>query len=98
MTAYVVMIRERVTDQSELDVYAQKARLAREGHPMERLAFYGDVEVLEGPPIYGSVILSFSTMEDARRWYDSPAYQAALKHGVKGADYRVFIVDGVAST
>ena len=95
MTAYVVMIRERVADQSELDVYAQKARLAREGHPMERLAFYGNLEGLEGPPIDGSVILSFSTMEDARRWYDSPAYQEALKHRQKGADYRVFIVDGV---
>ena len=97
MTAYVVMIRERVTNPAELEVYAQKARAAREGHPMERLAFYGDVDVLEGSPIDGCVILSFPTITDARRWYESPRYQDARKHRQNGAEYRVFIAAGVTA-
>ena len=94
MTAYVVMIREPVTDPVELEVYAQKARVAREGHSMERLAFYGNHDVLEGPSIEGCVILRFPSMEEARRWYDSPKYQEARKHRQNGAEYRVFIAEG----
>ena len=95
MTAYVVMIRERVTDPAELEVYAEKARAAREGHPMERLAFYGNLDVLEGSSIEGCVILRFPSMEDARLWYDSPKYQEAHKHRQNGAEYSVFIVEGI---
>jgi len=97
MTAYVVMTRERVTNPAELEVYAQKARAAREGHPMERLAFYGDIDVLEGSPIDGCVILSFPTITDARRWYESPRYQDARNHRQNGAEYRVFITEGLAA-
>jgi uncharacterized protein (DUF1330 family) len=34
-------------------------------------------------------------MAAARAWYDSPAYQAAVKHRFLGADYRVFITEGL---
>jgi len=34
-------------------------------------------------------------LEDARRWYDSPAYRTARGHRQRVADYRVFIVEGV---
>lgn len=95
MSAYVVMIRERVTDQAEMDTYARLAPLAREGHDIERLAFYGALDTLEGAPADGVVINRFPTIEDARRWYDSSAYKAARVHRHRGADYRVFIVEGV---
>ncbi|WP_439892808.1 DUF1330 domain-containing protein (plasmid) [Ralstonia sp. 25C] len=95
MGAYVVMIRERVTDQAEMDTYARLAPLAREGHDIERLAFYGALDALEGAPADGVVINRFPTMEDARRWYDSSAYKAARVHRQRGADYRVFIVEGI---
>ncbi|WP_001277468.1 DUF1330 domain-containing protein [Vibrio mimicus] len=95
MSAYVVMIRERVTDQAELDNYARLAPLAREGHSIERLAFYGALDTLEGEPVDGVVIHKFRTMEDAHRWYRSSAYRAARVHRHGGADYRVFIVEGL---
>lgn len=95
MSAYVVMIRERVTDQAAMDTYARLAPLAREGHNIERLAFYGELDMLEGAPVDGVVINRFATLEDARRWYDSSAYQAARVHRQRGANYRVFIVEGV---
>ncbi|MDT3750526.1 MULTISPECIES: DUF1330 domain-containing protein [Pseudomonas] len=31
----------------------------------------------------------------AREWYFSPAYQVALQHRLKGAVYRVFLIDGI---
>ncbi len=95
MSAYVVMVRERVTDPAEMDTYARLAPLARERHHVERLAFYGTLDVLEGAPADGLVISRFPTAEEARRWYDSPAYRAARVHRQRGADYRVFIVEGV---
>lgn len=43
----------------------------------------------------GAVILSFPTMTDAMSWYDSREYQEAKVHRVKGADYSVFLIEGV---
>ncbi|TDR79963.1 DUF1330 domain-containing protein [Paludibacterium purpuratum] len=95
MSAYVVFTRERTTDAAELDRYKQKAPAAREGHDLTPLAFYGEFEVLEGAPIEGAVILRFPDMAAARAWYHSPAYQDALTHRLKGADYRVLLIEGV---
>ena len=95
MPAYVVLTRERTHDAKEMEQYATKAKAAREGHDPQPLAFYGDFEVMEGSDMEGAVILRFPDMAAARAWYESPAYQEARKHRFQGADYRVFIVDGV---
>lgn len=97
MTAYVVMIRESTTDRAEMETYASLALLAREGHPVKPLARYGRLEVLEGAAFEGCLIHSFPTMEEAKAWYDSPRYQQAMQHRLKGAQYRAFIVDGLAA-
>ena len=62
MAAYVVFVRDRITDPEEFKTYGQKAPLAREGHDMKALAFYGTIKTLEGPSVDGSVIIEF------RRW------------------------------
>lgn len=62
---------------------------------MTPLAFYGPVETLEGDPADGVVLIAFPTMEEAKAWYDSPAYQEALPHRLKGADYRVILAQGL---
>jgi uncharacterized protein (DUF1330 family) len=36
-------------------------------------------------------------MEEAKAWYDSPAYQQARLHRRLGGDYRVFILEGLES-
>jgi uncharacterized protein (DUF1330 family) len=41
------------------------------------------------------VIAEFPTVEAAKAWYFSPAYQEAAQHRTKGASYRGFIVAGV---
>jgi len=95
MTSYVVFTRERTIDQAEMGIYATAAGAAGVGHPITPLAFYGPIETLEGPEVEGSVIISFPTLAEAHAWYHSPAYQAAMAHRLKGAEYRVFIVEGV---
>ncbi|HDZ46573.1 hypothetical protein LCGC14_0640150 [marine sediment metagenome] len=95
MPAYVVLTREHTHDTQEMERYSAKAKAAREGHDPQPLAFYGDFDVLEGSAMEGAVILRFPDMAAARAWYQSPAYQEARKHRFQGADYRVFIVDGI---
>ena len=95
MGAYVIFIRERTLDQSELDAYTKMAAPSLEGLPITFLAAYGRQEVLEGPAPEGVAIAEFPSMEDAKRWHESPAYQAAAQHRFKGATYRGFIVEGV---
>jgi uncharacterized protein (DUF1330 family) len=40
-------------------------------------------------------IAEFPSVEEARQWYESPAYQAAVQHRFKGAIHRGLIVEGV---
>ena len=59
------------------------------------LSVYGRIEVFEGDTPEGVVLFSFPTIEDAKAWYYSDAYQSADKHGHAGATYRGFVVEGV---
>jgi uncharacterized protein (DUF1330 family) len=95
MVAYIVFTREKMRDPEEYERYRQKARPAADGHPLKPLALYGKFEMLEGPAIQGAVVLEFPTVEAAKTYYNSPAYQDAIKHRFLGADYRVFIVEGL---
>ena len=97
MSAYVVFVRDRITDPEEFGKYEAAAPAASVGRPVTPLAFYGTVDTLEGPPVDGAVILEYPSMEQARAFYDSTLYQEALQHRLKGAEYRVFIVEGIGA-
>lgn len=100
MPAYMIFTREgAVTDQAAMDSYSSANRANAghyvEQHKMKPLAIYGAQECLEGQAPDGVVLLEFPTIDDARAWYDSPDYQAAMAHRLKGATYRVVLVEGV---
>jgi len=95
MVAYIVFTREKMRNREAYDRYRQAARPAAAGHPLKPLALYGKHEILEGATIEGAVILEFPTIEAAKAYYYSPAYQNAAQHRFLGADYRVFIVEGL---
>jgi uncharacterized protein (DUF1330 family) len=95
MSAYMVYVRDRITDPVEFKIYEDTSAAASNGHPVTPLAFYGAVETLEGPRVDGAVVLQFPALADAQAAYNSPLYQEALKHRLKGAEYRVFIVEGI---
>jgi uncharacterized protein (DUF1330 family) len=95
MPAYVIFIRERTHDQSELDMYAKAMEPLLAGAPVKFLAAYGRQHVLEGDAPEGVAIAEFPSLEEAQRWFESPAYQAAAQHRFKGATYRGIIVEGL---
>lgn len=96
MSAYAVFVRDRIIDPEEFATYSKMAPAAAEGRDMKPLAFYGAVKTLEGADVDGSVIIEFPSMAEAQAWYDSPLYQEAVQHRFKGAEYRVFLVEGIA--
>ena len=95
MSAYVILIRNRLRDDAAMARYAEAAKNARGDHDITPLAFYGNHEVREGADVDGVVILSFIDMDAAKAWYDSPAYTEARAHRFQAADYRVIFVEGV---
>ena len=95
MAAYIVFTKEREHDAAAMETYAVKAGGSLAGHAGKPLAYYGAIETLEGPEAQGSVIVEFPTMDEARAWYHSDAYQQARKDRFQGGDYRVFITQGM---
>jgi uncharacterized protein (DUF1330 family) len=96
VSVYVLVIREgAVRDQSAIDTYQRMNRENPRDPKLTPLVVYGAIEALEGAAPDGVVMLQFPTVEDARAWYNSPGYQAAIPHRKKGADYRAFIVKGL---
>ena len=95
MAAYIVFMRDRMRDTKEFATYMEAVPPTLEGHPVKPLALYGAIETLEGPPIEGAAIVEFPTLDEARAWYKSPAYQAAVLHRFKAGDYRVFMTEGL---
>jgi uncharacterized protein (DUF1330 family) len=59
--------------------------LIRDGHPQS----------LEGAPPKGTVVIAFDSIEVARAWYDSPAYQAIKPIRDSAAVSRVYLAKGV---
>jgi len=95
MPAFMVFIREKTLDQPELEAYWAKIRATMGDRPFKLLAAYGRHVTLEGPEVEGVVVVEFPTLEEARAWYDSPAYQEVAQHRFRGAIYRGLIVEGV---
>jgi uncharacterized protein (DUF1330 family) len=93
MPAYILCLREKMKDPSEMKNYSEKARKA-DNSKVKALSVYGKLETLEGAPFEGVVVLEFPTAEDAKRWYFSPEYQAAIVHRQIAADYRFVLVEG----
>jgi uncharacterized protein (DUF1330 family) len=96
MTAYVIFIREgAIFDAEEMKEYSRKNKENVGDFNLTVLSAYGALEPLEGEPADGVVLLQFPTVEEARTWYNSPGYQAAIPHRKKGANYRAMILEGL---
>jgi len=93
MTAYALFIRNSITDAEGMKTYGALAAKAR--GTFKPLAVYGPIETLEGETSEGVVLLEFEDMDAAKAWYNSPAYQEALPHRKRSADYRVLFFQGL---
>lgn len=97
LSAYVVITREGTLDEHELAAYSKDLPATLSGHEVKVLALNGSHEDLEGPSTEGTVILEFPGIEAARAWYNGSPYREIREHRVKGALYRVTLIEGVRS-
>ena len=84
-----------VTDPATFQKYSEKVpgTLAPfNGHFLVRV---GKTQTLEGDAPKRMVVIAFDSMQDARAWYDSQAYQAIKPIRESAATSRVFLVEGV---
>jgi uncharacterized protein (DUF1330 family) len=97
LAAYIIFTRVRTRDPAQLKIYADSRSKFLAGHDVKSVVSFGmPFEVLEGPAVEGIAILEFPTLAEAKAWYSSPAYQEAVQHRFRGADYNAIIVDGSA--
>ncbi|MFH1339321.1 MAG: DUF1330 domain-containing protein [Candidatus Omnitrophota bacterium] len=95
MSAYVILNID-VKDPNGYEEYKKKGAstiLAYGGKPLVRGE---NIEVVEGNwRPRRLVIIEFESMEKARRWWNSPEYNAAKKLRQKSADTDVIFVEGL---
>ena len=94
MAAYIVFLKEQTTDPEALKTYSEMTAAAASNHPIELLSAYEHHEILEGSDVEGVVLVKFPSLDAARAWYDSPAYQRALPHRLAGAVWRAVLFEG----
>lgn len=98
MSAYLVYVCESVTDRKELETYWKEIPRTFAGFDIKLHTVYRPFEILEGEgPVEGVVVAEFPSMEEAKRWYNSPGYVAVRPHRMRGAKYLGLLVDGGVS-
>lgn len=90
-----VILTEDVKDPAGMAEYAKLAQQAMSGATI--LAVDQKPQVLEGQ-WHGTqtVVLEFESVEAARQWYESEAYQQAAKLRQSAADCNAVIISGLA--
>ena len=94
MAAYLIA-RVNVHDPEGYEAYKTKASAAIAAHGGRYLVRGGALQVLEGQDAGGRlVIVEFDDMETARNFYNSDAYQEAVKLRAPVSDGTFVIVEG----
>jgi len=91
-----VVAEVTVTDLATMQKYGERVpeTLATFNH--HYVVRSSKIQSLEGEPPKGLVVIAFDSVEKAREWYDSPAYQKIKPIRQSAANSRIFIVEGVA--
>jgi len=100
MPAYLILTREEPVQNAEAMSKYQKinrenSEYFKQQYGLTPLVVYGRLETLEGNSPDGMVILQFPTMTDAKAWYNSTNYQAALPFRKKAASHRAILIEGL---
>lgn len=98
MAAYMIFIREEPVRDPEAMAQYRRVNAANKSEQfnIKPLVVYGALEAVEGKAPDGVIMLEFPSAEEARAWYNSPGYQAAIPFRQQAADYRAILVQGVA--
>ena len=79
MKGYIVAVYEKINDSKVLKEYAEKASFAVKKYSGKILVRGGSSECIEGLPSPRTVILEFSSVDIAKKFYHSEEYQEAKK-------------------
>jgi uncharacterized protein (DUF1330 family) len=94
MAGYIVADIE-ITDPAEYQTYSQQVAGTLEPYGGKFLTRGGQPETLEGDwKTKRIVIIEFSSVEQARAWYDSPAYSAIIGIRQRSAVSSILLVHG----
>lgn len=91
-----IVARITVTDPDAYAAYVKSASEAIRMYGGKPLARGGAVVELEGGSRPRNVIIEFESLDQAKRYYHSPEYQAALKLREGAATAEIVAIEGVA--
>ena len=95
MKGYVVSVYEEINDLELLKKYAEKASIALKKYSGKIIIRGGKSECKEGKPSPRTVIIEFSSINDAEIFYKSNEYQEAKKILGNSVKRNYQIVEGV---
>ena len=95
MKGYVVAVYEEINDLELLKKYAEKASVALKKYSGKIIIRGGKSECKEGKPSPRTVIIEFSSINDAEIFYKSQEYQEAKKILGNSVKRNYQIVEGV---
>lgn len=94
MPAYVIA-QINVTDAAKYQEYAKLAGPASAKYGGKFLVRGGDKTVLEGNIPYTRIVINeFESVEQAKKFYNSPEYQEAKSKRIGAADFNMIVVEG----
>jgi uncharacterized protein (DUF1330 family) len=95
MPAYVIADVD-VTNQQGYDDYRSRTLATAEKFGGRFIARGGATEVKEGTwQPHRLIMLQFADLDTARRWYDSPEYQAIIKYRTDASNTNLVLVEGL---
>ena len=95
MKAYWIAVYKDIKNPENIKKYGEKASPAIKKYNGIILARGGKTETIEGNPSPRTVLIQFSTMEDAVNCYNSSEYQEAMKIGKGEFNRHIQIVEGI---
>jgi uncharacterized protein (DUF1330 family) len=96
MPAYAVAHLRNVAMGPEIVEYLRRIDATLEPFGGRFLIHGGDTQVLEGQWSGDLIVVAFPDRDQARAWYDSPAYRDILRLRADNSDGEVILVDGVS--
>ena len=95
MAAYLI-VQVDITDPDTFEEYKKQVPGTLAAYGGEYIVRGGEIDVLEGEwPMPRLVIIRFSSMAQARKWYRSPEYERPHKLREASARANLVLVDGV---
>lgn len=94
MSAFVIANVD-VHDPKAYEAYRSRTLETIERHGGRFIIRGGDIDVLEGTPgIHRLVVIEFPDKATARRWYDSPEYQAIIPLRTSASTGALCVIEG----